>query len=228
MTKEELKRLRELCERATSGEWYWQNISYQFNGPDRPFAKTEYGIIHLDGLLGNDWKVEDREFIAAAREAVPKLIEEMERKSGAIDNISEALFSANKRCDSLKAEVERNAKNHSDWIADHTKIKEQRDLLAAYALAAISEAGIPTPEKGYIEEPHMLMLDIAVLRRQRDRAIARVEKLEKALKYYSNAKRRTVFDVMPMNKPTKMVLMLEADSEIANEALTQDDKEAGG
>lgn len=59
--------------------------------------------------------------------------------------------------------------------------KAERDRLAGDALAALSGAGIPTSEKGYVAEPHMLALDILRLAKERDQA--RKELSELALKH---------------------------------------------
>lgn len=55
---------RALCDRATPG--------YHWHG-NRPFGKDSImgGDIHLDGLLGNDWLKQDKDFIASSRTSLP-------------------------------------------------------------------------------------------------------------------------------------------------------------
>jgi predicted nucleic acid-binding Zn-ribbon protein len=56
---------------------------------------------------------------------------------------------------------------------------------------------------------------------------SRIKKLRKALRYFSAAKRRTVFEILPDNKPINPTLMIEADNERAEKALAQDDEMEG-
>lgn len=64
---------------------------------------------------------------------------------------------------------------------DLARITEQRDDLAMTALCALSGSGIPTPEKGYVAEPYCLSFDIQSLAKQRDMALAEVERQRDAL-----------------------------------------------
>lgn len=57
-------------------------------------------------------------------------------------------------------------------MSDSKNTKVQVERLAVDALAALSGAGIATPEKGYVEEPWALAGDIARLAKERDEARA--------------------------------------------------------
>jgi len=79
MTEKELQRIKERCEKATSGPW---ESPWVGNHPDAFIAKYDgtaivgvewYDFPHLSVLK------EDAEFIANAREDIPKLIAEVEK-----------------------------------------------------------------------------------------------------------------------------------------------------
>jgi hypothetical protein len=66
ITQDELIRLKALCARATPGPWEVRGSTYVGNG-EKMIAEIIFG------------RIGDPEFIAAAREALPALIEEVER-----------------------------------------------------------------------------------------------------------------------------------------------------
>jgi hypothetical protein len=75
MTKEELDKLRELANAATPGPWHTMCV---FGSWDLPVAvENDKGmqVFEVQGRFGHT----DAAFIAASREAVPKLIDEVER-----------------------------------------------------------------------------------------------------------------------------------------------------
>ncbi len=55
-----------------------------------------------------------------------------------------------------------------DLLRERDKARAERDRLATDALCALSAAGVATPEKGYVEEPHVLTANIQALARERD------------------------------------------------------------
>jgi hypothetical protein len=73
VTTEELKRLRELCEKATKGEWY----------EDCGCVEDSYGMATIatcghGGIVIDQYRADAR-FIAAARTALPALLDEVEK-----------------------------------------------------------------------------------------------------------------------------------------------------
>jgi len=83
MTEKELQRIKERCEKATPGPWKILNIPY--NGYDDPeivtkdgtyICQTTYDMQSQSEKYNVD---EDTEFIAHAREDIPKLIAEIKR-----------------------------------------------------------------------------------------------------------------------------------------------------
>jgi hypothetical protein len=88
MTNEELKAIRERTEAATPGPWYWEKLDADgWNDTEMPYlaSASDEGVMHFgdceqyypsEGSPPND---EDAEFIAHAREDVPKLLAEIER-----------------------------------------------------------------------------------------------------------------------------------------------------
>lgn len=75
MTHDELKKLKELCENATPGPW--KGDEFEMLAPKAPtLIPGNVKIVWAEDHPMNEW---DADFIAAAREALPKLIEEVER-----------------------------------------------------------------------------------------------------------------------------------------------------
>jgi hypothetical protein len=75
------------------------------------------------------------------------------------------------------------AKERDEW-------KAKAENLAHDALAILSANGVATPEKGYIEEPYMLPLDIKSLARERDAALDKaIDANNEALKWKARAEK---------------------------------------
>jgi hypothetical protein len=98
MTNEELKAIRERAEAATPGPWYWEKLDADgWNDTEMPclVSASDEGVMDFgdceqyyptEGSPPND---EDAEFIAHAREDVPKLLAEIERLRKQFDYITE-------------------------------------------------------------------------------------------------------------------------------------------
>jgi hypothetical protein len=99
ITKEQLAEWRELCEKATEGPWAWEAIGEMVNGYVLGLACDENGEL-VEGYIEDDpdaitdpiirrsmigeheaatCNYGDPEFIAAARTALPALLDEVER-----------------------------------------------------------------------------------------------------------------------------------------------------
>ena len=79
MTDDELKELRRLADAATPGPWY-AGHSYEQGDPGTYVGQeNDWRIIVCDD---QEPRVEDAAFIAAAREAIPKLLDEIKRLRG--------------------------------------------------------------------------------------------------------------------------------------------------
>jgi hypothetical protein len=76
MTPEREKELRELCEKATPGDWsMWQS-------PDGPTVKIVWRNkenLRCTTFFGPFREADDARFVAAARTAIPELLDEIER-----------------------------------------------------------------------------------------------------------------------------------------------------
>ena len=83
MTTEELKRLRELCEKATKGEWYEDCGCVEDSCGMATIATCGHGGIVIDQYRA------DARFIAAARTALPALLDEVERLRKALKAIAD-------------------------------------------------------------------------------------------------------------------------------------------
>ena len=87
MKPERIKQLRELCEKATPGPWEqckddpW--CVWVMNGD-----KDGFNLLAECGWIDNDWNAA---FIAAARTAVPELLDEVERLRRGIDRALEQI-----------------------------------------------------------------------------------------------------------------------------------------
>ena len=83
MTEKELQKIKERCEKATPGPWKALNIPY--NGYDDPEIVTKDGTYICQTTYDMQSQSEkhnvdeDMEFIAHAREDIPKLIAEVEK-----------------------------------------------------------------------------------------------------------------------------------------------------
>lgn len=100
--------------------------------------------------------------------------------------------------------IERKDRELSKQRQEIETLRGQRDRLAGDALAILSANGIATPEKGYVDEPYMLAIDIKTLARERDSLRAQlaekeasVEKLRLALSMYSSERMRMGSTVTP-------------------------------
>lgn len=78
MTNEELDKLEELANKATPGPW-------KIDG----YASFSIAVAHIysEILIANTHCNNDAKFVAASREAIPKLIAEVRRLRKAIDDI---------------------------------------------------------------------------------------------------------------------------------------------
>jgi hypothetical protein len=95
MTTEEIERLRRLCEKATPGPWEW----YGRSGDAYLVAPKAGGKwIMDDGSAGGEYNPylkpndPDAQFIAASREAVPTLLDEVERLRDVLSLVEAELF----------------------------------------------------------------------------------------------------------------------------------------
>lgn len=87
ITDEELQRLKELAERATSGPWH-PNCSDDSEHTDVVYAKYLGGEPDWVCMVGRselDQQNADTEFIAASRSAIPALIARIEEQQKEID-----------------------------------------------------------------------------------------------------------------------------------------------
>lgn len=82
MTRDERKRLRELCEAATPGPWtWWTSCSFRrlSSGATGRDGDVLHGAKHHDGVCDVVGRDEDRAFIAEARTALPALLDALDR-----------------------------------------------------------------------------------------------------------------------------------------------------
>jgi hypothetical protein len=111
--------------------------------------------------------------------------------------LAQDLAEARAERDLHKAALEKAQADLRDTLVDLSRAdtgqvhaEAKRDRLAVDALAALAEAGIATPEEGYVVETHCLSHDIATLARERDTLAAEAamqrEALEGAVKILSN------------------------------------------
>jgi hypothetical protein len=87
MTDKELNAIKKRCELATDGPWgAYPNSSIELHGTELKTCgvvqyggKKDYGGIHFIDFRGEKSRIADIEFIAHAREDIPKLIKEIDR-----------------------------------------------------------------------------------------------------------------------------------------------------
>jgi hypothetical protein len=96
MTNEELKAIRERAEAATPGPWIAEGETVYSSGV--LIAGT------YPAMICDDCDITEAEFIAHAREDVPKLLAEIERLRSALEEISEIneYYSGNAAREALK------------------------------------------------------------------------------------------------------------------------------
>ena len=117
MNNDELKKLKELCDRATPGPWlvredfdYYQGGTYLGSGPQRYLKPNEPGykvpVTRIDCSVADCkyFKVDvcriesgdaDKEFIIAAREALPKLLDTVFEQKYDLDLLSQQNYEMN-------------------------------------------------------------------------------------------------------------------------------------
>jgi hypothetical protein len=81
MKEKELQALRTLCEKANSGPWHFHNDGLIWAEFDRDKGACST-VGSGEGIVGKMYEKDDAAFVAAARDAVPKLIAEVERLNG--------------------------------------------------------------------------------------------------------------------------------------------------
>jgi hypothetical protein len=98
LNAEELEAIRKRAEAATQGPWYWEKFNPDEDDYDTemPYLNSEKESIMDFGdgeqfypTEGNPPNEADAEFIAKAREDVPKLLAEIERLKLALEEISD-------------------------------------------------------------------------------------------------------------------------------------------
>ena len=87
LTDEELAEIRERAEKATRGPWKWNNRGELFSEDGRViyYDKSEYNFPIAVSYY-------DEEFIAHAREDIPKLLAEIERYREVLEEIARGRF----------------------------------------------------------------------------------------------------------------------------------------
>ena len=90
MTDEEIARLKGLCEKATPGPWRCDDVLIHQDDLPATYAisdEDEQSIAVLGQIQGIKGRqiIRNAEFIAAAREAIPALCDEVERLRGALE-----------------------------------------------------------------------------------------------------------------------------------------------
>lgn len=135
MTPEELSRLRELCEKATPGPWE-AHVATRFKG-----IEQERGVIGPNGENVICWVVdefeqstENDEFIAAARTALPQLLDE-------VDQLREVLDSAVHFIESSMVIAKRSCRDgdHLHYAWGERICREARALGPLNALEALEQ-----------------------------------------------------------------------------------------
>lgn len=98
--------LKRLAEAATPGPWSaeWSDLEYDALGQEGWVVDAQVGSVCVpDGPLGQ--REHDARFIAAARQAVPALIEENERKGAVIIELGNALRQSGVELDAISAAI---------------------------------------------------------------------------------------------------------------------------
>lgn len=182
MTKERIAELKALAAAATGGPW---EVGVMNDRPNDYTVFVRDGMeCHQGGVILNQLDIcrrmdgpngrNNAEFIAAARDAIPALIAEVEEEAGKVINPAIVRQLADCRARLAEAERERDAA-----LTRAEEAEKERDYLADTALTALAGAGIATPEKGYKGDmAGWLGHDIQLLRAERDAARERAEKMD--------------------------------------------------
>ena len=80
ISDDELKEIKELCDKATSGPWI-SFIEGRNHTSGCNFIRTSDEDIELTGATGND-----QDFIASCRQDIPRLIDEINRLKKLLDD----------------------------------------------------------------------------------------------------------------------------------------------
>lgn len=101
ITPAELAEAKELCEKATPGEWHWSeddgDTVLETNATGAFFGK-----IHALAVLGSDGTDADMRLIARSRAILPRLIAEVERlRDLIINSLEDAIENEEQRYDIL-------------------------------------------------------------------------------------------------------------------------------
>ncbi len=81
MKEDELQALRALCEKAHPGPWRLHGDGFVWAEFDKDKGACST-VGSGEGIVGEMYEKDDAAFVAAARDAVPKLIAEVERLNG--------------------------------------------------------------------------------------------------------------------------------------------------
>jgi hypothetical protein len=190
---DELKQMREVCEKATPGPWFLM--------PEKSGVRTDGSVWYRDahvcyGDPDNDnesfdlfdhYHIPDLEFIAMARNNFERVLDEVERILGIAARFNERYDASIERIttltqerDALKAEVERlrgdNRFPNPPLLESYRKVLDERDAWKARAVAAEER----------VNEEAQLVVDWMELRdqeiRKSTRWKAKAEKLAELVK----------------------------------------------